>query len=309
MLNNPVALGEIVRKVALDQSQWYVDLPPPVKIALDIFSNLHIAHRMIKQALFFRAKQEEGTDPVLLILTNLGVQCVADANPLSKKVLELAILTKCAEEALSHTRNVYDAVEQTISAFYKRYPACERIATNSEIANEVSPSFIVWMRNQCIKQLHQAVRVSESAFVVIGHTFKLSMCLYDIALIFSGDRNARFWACTELLSNLNRYYASLIGNEQLQIEEVFKRQGIAQKVVKGINPDEQELLPPEVVAFIELTKKLALDITDTYREIKESAHSYAYGYDLPGIGFAFHFNRPRYHVPILSRYAPWPEGL
>lgn len=207
-------------------------IPAILDHAVDLIGKAHLYYRTYKQILILdRANRDPAQENPAIY--GAALDLLADYTSIGFYAVNVALITKCAEDLLREYRQLKNDYLLFYQAITWQYPIYRSIAWQcGKTEVQFSPSFHLFWQTQVMGLINQILRITCYALLVLKQTFKLSMVLCDARLLLKHDPQARLEACTELISDWRKYQTQLKEEQRRLLEEIEKGSLLADRILQ-----------------------------------------------------------------------------
>lgn len=300
---------QVLRLVIQEELAIEHPFPPILETAVELLRKVHPYYR------YYRRNQighKANKTPLKghPAIYGAALHLLHDYTQIGAYAVNLALITKCAEDLLFEYRQLDDHYHQLIESIHWKYPLYHPIQWKYEKGEEgqvgSSPLYFV-LECHAMRLVQQIMHITSCALAVFKQLFKLSMCLCDAHLLFNNDPHMYHEACTDLVAKWDHYVNELKTNQNQLVQEIENRQALANRLLKHLGIDHKSI--SFIAQLNDKIKKWMKDnealLTDIYHVAEETLDTiYVKGKITPlHIDLtAVHAAKPK--IPY-SRFAPW----
>ncbi len=296
---------QAMRNAIREELQIDQPLPPLFDEAIELFSKFHIYYRTYKHVQIYRNGDKDSSKGHPAVY-GAALQLLGDYTSIGSYAVNVALVTKCAEDILREYHQLGDTYQSLCEAVNWQYPLYQSIEWKREATSSqepLSPSLYLIWQVQIMGLVRQILKITRCALDVLWQMFKLSMCLCDAYLLCNNDTQTRYEACTELVAEWDHYQSQLKEDQKRLAEELEKGSGLADRILMhlGIENDTTFIIDQ----LKEKIEDLAEELEDIYDVAEETLDTiYVKGKITP-----LHINlaEGKTAIPKLpdGRFPPW----
>lgn len=300
---------QILRDSIQEELQLDQPLPPYLDETVELFRKVHIYYRTYRH---IQIHQNADQDPSKghPAVYGAALQLLGDYTTIGSYAVNVALVTKCAEDLLKEYRQLDDDYQRLCEAIEWKYPLYHHVEwkeEKKETQNLFSPYLTVAWQTQSMEIVRQILKITSCALDVFWQMFKLSMCLCDAYLLCNDDPQIRYEACTELVAEWDQYQSLLKEDQKRLVEEIEKGSELADRILTrlGVQDDSTSIVNQLKEKIEELAEEAEETLDDLYNVGEETLDTvYVKGKITP-----LHINLTAVNAEIptfpYSRFPPW----
>lgn len=220
----------------IDQLHIEYPIPPLLDDVIQIFFKVHMYYKAFQ---FAYISQEAGINPLQAhpAIFGAALQLLGDNTTIGALAVNAALVVKCAEDILQEYRELMDAYQNLCEVFNWSYPTYEHVTVlkdSQELHGIIPPFIYLFWYGHCVSFLTQLEKMIIAAAIAVSRIFRISMCQYDAYLLFIGDTQARFEACTELVADWSRYREQLLTDTSFLFDKIEQSSAFADRIFERL---------------------------------------------------------------------------
>lgn len=284
-------------------------LPPFLDEAVELFRKAHMYYRTYRHV---QIDQNAYKDPSKghPAVYGAALQLLGDYTTIGSYAVNIALVTKCAEDILKEYRQLDDDYQRLCEAIDWQYPLYHYVEWKKEEKESqeiISPYLPLMWQTQTMDMIRQILKITRCALDVFWQIFKLSMCLCDAYLLCNDDPQIRYEACTELVAEWDLYQSQLQEDQKRLVEEIERGSELADRILThlGVQDDSTSIVSQLKEKIEEFAEEAKDTLDDMYNVAEETLDTiYVKGKITP-----LHINLTAINAAVpkvpYSRFPPW----
>jgi hypothetical protein len=236
--------------------------------ALLLFGRAHLYYRSFKW-IRWSSQSPPGSAQIHPAIYGAAIQTLADTTNIGNYALNIALIAKCAADLLDDYYRLgqsYQRLRETIRHQYPVYSLVLKSPSTSLQPGVVIPAWLIVQQIRLMQMWRQVCKIMQCVLDVCWQAFQLSVHLQDSYLLFQGDAQTRYEACTEIAADWDRYKNQLGDSQTRLIEEIQKRSHLIDSILSRLGQPTQSAemirtLQQRVQTFTNDSRTLITDLT------------------------------------------------